>query len=923
MAPQNAIIKNFIAKWQGRGDEKSDSQVFWAELLREVFQIQDLSTFIIFEERVKLKNTSFIDARIPSTKVLIEQKSIGIDLRKPAKQSDGSFLTPYEQAKRYANALPVSEHPRWIITCNFQSFLVYDMDQQEPEKNPYEILLEDLEKELYRLSFLTQEKNTHLEKEKDLSIKAGKIIGEIYTELLKRYQEPISPETLRSLNILSVRLVFCFYAEDAGLFPQKLMFQDYLREYEAKDMRRALIALFEVLETPLEKRDVYLEDNLKAFPYVNGGLFSEKIEIPQFTADLRGTIVLRASKEFDWSGISPTIFGSVFESTLNPLTRREGGMHYTSLENIHKVIDPLFLNKLKKEFASLSSFSQPKERAQKALEFQKKLGSLSFLDPACGSGNFLTETYLSLRRLENECLKIRFPQGALDIFEDSICVNINQFHGIEINDFATVVAQTALWIAESQMMRETEKILKRNLNFLPLKSYPHIVNVNSLEIDWREVIAPENLSYIIGNPPFSGSTLMNSIQKKEVLKVFEGYKLAGVIDYVGAWFKKASNYMKGTLIETALVSTNSITQGEQVAPLFKPLIEEGIHINFAYPTFVWNSETFSKAHVHCVIIGFSYINRDEKFIFSEEKGAIQVEKINPYLLEADNIFIEKRSKPLGEISKIIYGNKPTDGGNLLINSEEELQEYLKKEPQGEKFIHPFTGAEEFINNKKRWCFWLVNANPSEMRKLPLLSQRIEAVKEIRLNSPKATTQKLADYPYLFDEIRQPKEGNYLLIPLTSSERRKYIPLGFLDFNIISSNANFIIPNATLYEFGVLTSSSHMAWMRAFGGRLKSDYRYSARLLYNTFPWCEPTDSQKAKIEKTAQEILNARSLYPESSLADLYDPTFMPKELKKAHEANDKAVCESYGWDKKISENEALANLMRMYQEQVEKEKGK
>lgn len=920
MAPQNVMAKNFIAKWQGRGDEKSDSQVFWAELLREVFQIQDLSTFIIFEERVKLKNTSFIDARIPSTKVLIEQKSLGVDLRKPAKQSDGSFLTPYEQAKRYANALPVSEHPRWIITCNFQSFLVYDMDQQEPEKNPYEILLEDLEKELYRLSFLTLEKNIHLEKEKELSIKAGKIIGEIYSELLKRYQEPISPETLRSLNILSVRLVFCFYAEDAGLFPEKLMFQDYLREYEAKDMRRALIALFEVLETPLEKRDIYLEDNLKVFPYVNGGLFSEKIEIPQFTADLRGTIVLRASKEFDWSGISPTIFGSVFESTLNPLTRREGGMHYTSLENIHKVIDPLFLNKLKKEFASLASLSQPKERAQKALEFQKKLGRLSFLDPACGSGNFLTETYLSLRRLENECLKIRFPQGALDIFEDSIGVNINQFHGIEINDFATVVAQTALWIAESQMMRETENILKRNLNFLPLKSYPHIVNANSLERDWQEVISPENLSYIIGNPPFNGARLMSKNQKEDVQKIFKGFKELGNLDYVACWFKKASDYMRGTLIEASFVSTNSITQGEQVAPLFKPLIEEGIVINFAYPTFVWNSETFSKAHVHCIIIGFSYTNREEKYLFLEEKGAIQVEKINPYLIEGENIFIEKRTKPLGNIPEIVYGNKPIEGGNLLIHSEEELQEYLSQEPQGEKFIRPFLGSEEFINNKKRWCFWLKGVSPSEIKKLSLLSHKIEAVREMRLNSKDKYTKEVAyKYPTLFASIRQPEEGSFLVIPLASSSRRNYIPLGFLSHHTIVSNLVSIIPNASLYEFGVLTSSWHMTWVKTFGGRLKSDYRYSARLLYNTFPWCEPSGSQKAKIEKTAQEILNARSLYPESSLADLYDPTFMPKELRKAHEANDKAVCEAYGWDKKISESDALSNLMRMYQEQVEK----
>lgn len=920
---QRKAVKEFVEFWKDKGYEKGESQTFWLSLLRDVFEIEHPERFISFEDKVFLDHTSFIDGYIPQTKVLIEQKSSNKDLTKAIKQSDGSYLTPFQQAKRYIMELPLSKHPRWVVTCNFQKFCVYDMER--PDGEPQEILLKDLEKEYYRLAFLVQTENIHLKKEMEVSIKAGEIVGLIYDALLKQYINAKSEDTLKSLNKLCVRLVFCLYAEDAGIFGKHDAFLDYLKQFDAKHLRKALIDLFKVLDTKPENRDPYLEPELANFPYVNGGLFQdEEIEIPNFTDEIKELLLTKASADFDWSEISPTIFGAVFESTLNPETRRKGGMHYTSIENIHKVIDPLFLDDLKEEFEEIKKLPLSKTRENKLKQFQEKISGLNFLDPACGSGNFLTETYISLRKLENEVLyELRYGQMGLGEIRNPIKVSIGQFYGIEINDFATTVAKTALWIAESQLMKKTEDIIHLDLDFLPLKTYANIVEGNALRINWEDVIPKEKLNYIMGNPPFVGARLMSQGQKEDLLNVFgKKWKNAGNLDFVACWYKKAADLTVGTNIRSALVSTNSITQGEQVPILWKPLFENGLTFDFAYKTFRWDSESNLKAHVHCVIIGFSYIqNNKKKKLYSNDRMQL-VDNINSYLIQAPNIFVESRKKHFQDIPKIDFGNMPNDDGLLSNYSDEEKNRIIKKYPFAEKFFRKFLGADEFINNKNRWCLWLKDANLIEIKKVQPIMEAIQKVKFKREQSTREATRKLAETPYLFGEIRQP-DKDYLVIPRVSSENRRYIPIGVVKKEVICSDATFIVPNATLYHFGILTSNVHMAWMRAVCGRLEMRYRYSKDIVYNNFPWCNPTDEQKAKIEKTAQGILNAREKHPDSSLADLYNDLTMPPELRKAHQENDKMVMEAYGFKKKdengktrwLSESETVAELMKMYQE--------
>ena len=911
---QDKAALDFQQRWTNRGYEKGESQQFWLDLLSNVFGIQDIGNFITFEGQVKLSHTSFIDGYIPSTKVLIEQKGSHIDLSKPIPQSDGSLLTPFQQAKRYAAELPYSQRPRWIVVCNFRSWYVYDMEQ--PNGEPQVILLENFHKEYHRLTFLVQTGNTHLNRELEVSKEAGEIIGVIYDRLLAQYLDPTSPETLHSLNMLCVRLVFCLYAEDAGIFGRKQQFGDYIKDTPAPQLRRALLNLFEVLDTPLNERDPYLEPELAAFPYVNGGLFTlQDKSIPQFTDELRDLLLGKASDDFDWSEISPTIFGAIFESTLNPETRRSGGMHYTSIENIHKVIDPLFLNNLRAELDTILAISQEKQRNQALRDYQQRLGSLRFLDPACGSGNFLTETFLSLRRLENECLKAQLnDQSALDFFDDRIFVNIHQFYGIEINDFAATVAKTALWIAESQMVNETAKILARDIDFLPLKSYSNIIEGNALTLDWNEVCPASELNYIIGNPPFVGASMMSKEQKEDAVAIFGKIKLSNSIDFVGAWYHLSAKMMnENPNIHAALVSTNSITQGEQVAALWKPLYERyGIQIDFAYRTFRWDSEASLKAHVHCVIIGFSKIGKAQKQIF--ESGQVHIVKnINPYLVDAPNVLVESSSKPVCAVPSMFLGNKPTDDGNFILSIEEK-ETILCQEPYLEKYIHPYVGAAEFINNKVRYCFWLKGVSPIEIKNSPILYKRIQNVKTFREASTSSATRQKASVPHEFFFISQPTT-NYLIIPSTSSENRRYVPIGFMSPDIIASNANTIVPNATLYHFGILTSNVHMAWMRVVCGRLKSDYRYSNAIVYNNFPWPTITPEQEAEISRTAQAILDARNLYPDCSLADLYDEVTMPVELRRAHQANDRAVMRAYGLPVTTSESDTVAHLFKLYEE--------
>ena len=920
-ADRKKAAKAFAEYWKDRGDEKSDSQSFWLALVRDVLGITEPEKFILFEERVKLDHTSFIDGHIPSTHVLIEQKKKGLNLRSPIRQSDGTLLNPFQQAQRYSAALPYSQRPRWIITCNFEEFLIYDMEK--PTGEPESILLKDLAKEYYRLQFLVEEKSELLHREEQISIQAGELVGKLYDAILKQYIHPDDKASLHSLNILCVRLVFCLYAEDSGIFGGHLKFHNYVKSFAPKDVRRALIDLFRVLDTKTEDRDPYMDDVLASFPYVNGGLFAdENIEIPNFTQEIVDLLLHKASEDFDWSQISPTIFGAVFESTLNPETRRSGGMHYTSIENIHKVIDPLFLDELREEFDAIKALKVPKIRNDKAEAFREKLSKLTFFDPACGSGNFLTETYISLRRLENEALMLVTGGQMLLDLGGIIKVSIGQFYGIEINDFAVTVAKTALWIAESQMMKETEEIMNANLDFLPLKSYANIAEGNALRTDWETIVPKDKLDYIMGNPPFVGYSLQSEDQKKDILSIYvdekgKPYKTAGKIDYVSGWYFKAAALMEGTRIRTAFVSTNSITQGEQVAGVWKPLYDRfNIHIDFAHRTFRWDSEASIKAHVHCVIVGFSTApNYKQKQLYSSERVQL-VDNINAYLISAPTVFIESRTQSICDVPQMVYGNKPTDGGFLFL-SPEEYADLAKKEPSALKYVRQIYGATEYINNKARYCLWLVGISPAELRSSAFIRDRVEKVREFRLSSTKDATRRSADTPTLFQEIRHP-DSQYIIIPRHSSENRKYIPFGFVNPEIIVNDAVQIIPNAELYHFGIMMSNVHMAWTRAVCGRIKSDYRYSKDVVYNNFPWCKPTAEQKKKIEETAQAILDARALYPDCSLADLYDEVAMPPELRKAHQANDKAVMQAYGfWGKLNTESACVAELMKMYQKLV------
>ena len=922
---QRLAAKQFVKDWAGHGDEKQETQRFWISLLQNVFGVEQATNAIEFEVRVKLDHTSFIDGYIKDTRVLIEQKGTDIDLRKGYKQSDGSVLTPFQQARRYAGYLPHDKNPRWIVVCNFKEFHIHDMNR--PNDTPEIIRMEELEKEYYRLQFLVKEKSELLDREERVSIEAGKIVGKLYDALLKQYNSPASEEELKSLNMLCVRLVFCLYAEDAGIFGSHTMFHDYLKGFQPKNIRKALIDLFKVLDTKVADRDPYMDDELAAFPYVNGGLFAdENIIIPKFTEEIIDLLLTKASEDFNWSSISPTIFGAVFESTLNPETRRSGGMHYTSIENIHKVIDPLFYDDLVRELDEIQAIPVKKTRDLKLEEYQKKLASLTFLDPACGSGNFLTETYLSLRRLENKAVALRL--GDQIVLGDStefnpIQVSIGQFYGIEINDFAVTVAKTALWIAESQMMKETEEIVRMHMDFLPLTSYANIVEGNALRIDWETVVPKEKLNYIMGNPPFVGYSLQSKEQKEDILSIYvdekgKPYKTAGKIDYVAGWYFKAAQLMSpprghSPEIRTSFVSTNSITQGEQVAGVWKPLFDRfNIHIDFAHRTFRWDSEASSKAHVHCVIVGFSVApNLSKKQLYSDGRFYL-VDNINFYLIEADNIFVESRKNPLCNVKEMITGNRPADGGFLIIE-EDEYDEFIKKEPLSLQYIKQLTGSVEYINNKKRYCLWLLHASPAELRKMPEVMKRVEECRKDRLSGA-SDRQKLADTPTLFRETNNPKTA--LLVPVVSSQTRKYVPMGYIDDSIITNDRVKMIPDASLYDFGVLTSNVHMAWMRAVCGRLKSDYNYSKDIVYNNFPWPTPTEEQKAKIEQTAQAILDARALYPDCSLADLYDEVTMPPELRKAHQQNDKAVMQAYGFDvKTMTESTCVAELMKMYQE--------
>ena len=933
-AQQKANAKKFIERWQNEpGNEEEQSRSFWIQLLEEVLGIQNATHVLQFERKVKGRK---IDVFYEDMGILIEQKGRGISLDEATVRSKKAGAeTPYQQACWYANNLPFSIRPRWIITCNFDEIRIYDQDQEDTDH--YEtVLLENLSEESYRLSFFTDKKHSRIEQEKQLSVQAGEIVGKLYNRLSAQYKNiETDKHEQYSLNVLIVRLVFLLYAEDAGLLQRKDAFLDYMKQFDSSQMRAALISLFEVLNTPEDKRDPYLPEDLLEFPYINGDLYSNKanITIPQFTEQIRLDLLLEASQKFDWKKISPTIFGAVFESTLNPETRRAGGMHYTSVENIHKVIDPLFLNDLTKELEKIEGEKVEKNRKIMLQAFQKKLASINIFDPACGSGNFLTESYLSLRRLENRVIEsLQGDQISFDVDTDSLIqVSISQFYGIEINDFAVSVAKTALWIAEEQMMEATQEVVLAPFHFLPLKSNSNIHEGNALRMDWNDVLPAERCSYICGNPPFLGANNQSSDQKDDVQRLFVNHHHSSLIDYVGCWYKMAFDYIKGKKTRCGFVSTNSICQGEQVANLWEPLFNEGFTIDYAHRTFRWGNEASDQAHVFVSIIGFSDNENSkpkELFVYEtpdSEPISTQAKHINAYLLDAPDVFVKRISMPLACVPKMTKGCQPTDGGNLIIEAED-LEEFLRLEPKADNYIKKLIGSREFIQQKPRYCLWLVDASDEEIDSMPHVRERVEACRKMRLSSNQPGTRKLAERASTFRETYNP--DTCMIIPKVSSERRFYIPLGFIDKDVISTDANMIIQNASLYQFGIMQSQFHNAWMRVVCGRLKSDYRYSAGVVYNNFPWPGvtaetlnvPIENQisneaRIRIEQNAQSILDIRKAYPDSSLADLYDPDKMPDDLRAAHNALDKAVEEAYSVNFDGDEEKIVAHLFKLYAE--------
>ena len=923
---QRQAARKFVEYWTfQRGSEKCEDQQFWNSLLRDVLGVADVEQHIKYQMPVQLKDTTkYLDAWIPETRVLIEHKSRGVNLDAP--QTGHGGLTPYEQAVEYDNARPFDEKARWIVTCNFDEFRIYD--RAKPLAPPMRMGLGDLPKEAHRLAFLVNPKEKAIDRELEISVQAGRIVGEIYDALLKQYENgaKATGEHLAALNRMCVRLVFCLYAEDADIFP-KDCFKWLVEASDARRLRIDFQRLFHTLDTPTGERDPYLEPELCAFPYTNGGLFRNAAanDIPPLTEEIRQMLI--GASQFDWRDITPTIFGALFESTLNPVTRRAGGMVYTSVENIHKVIDPLFLDDLTRRVEAAIH----KGDKRTLLALQAEMAALTFLDPACGSGNFLTETYICLRRLENRIIAaLQRGQREFDLGL-SVKVSIAQFHGIEINDFAVAVAKTALWIAEAQMLRETAEILHREPDYLPLHDYANIVEGNALRMDWPRT------TYIMGNPPFVGLSFRTKDQAADMDAVYADWKDTnyGKLDYVCAWYKKAVECANA---HCAFVSTNSICQGECVAAMWEPMFTRAnVEIDFAWRTFRWDNETIAseKAHVHCVIVGFhaggtasSAVSAREdalppkRIFIPDPKDADKppiityADHINGYLLNAEDVFMRNRGTPPDGFPKLAQGNKPWDGGNLIL-SVEERDTLLAANPDTESLIKRYLGAEDLIKNKIRYCLWLLNVSPVKYRGIPEIMRRLAAVAEIRRMTKTAAVRKQADTPYLFSQIRQP-ETDYLVVPETSSGARHYIPVGFMPKDVIASNSVMTMANATPYLFGVLSSSVHTFWMRTVAGRLKSDYRYTPSV-YNNFPWPSSalSASLREKISQTAQAILDARAKYSDSSLADLYDPLTMPADLRAAHQANDRAVLAAYGLAADTPEPEIVAHLFRLYAEKV------
>ena len=946
MAGTRADAEAFARRWRGRGNEEQDKHKFWIGLFQDVLGLEDALDRLEFEQPIVTdsgsKNPGFIDVLIPSARVLVEQKSYGTSLDK-RELRQGREVTPAEQGLGYAQGMPLNQQPRYIIACNFSEMRVYDRNRDSLCRKPlFSLALEDLPKNLAAIDFLTGGHEAPESLQQAVSVKAGEIMGRIHNLVAAKYVDPDAPESHHALSVFCTRVMFLMYCEDAGLrgpdgrvMPNA--FRDYLQHYQADDLRDALLKLFEWLDTPDDRRSPYAPEALKAFPYMDGGLFSERTEIPALDETIRTTIIVDGCQEFDWTNVNPTVFGSIFEGALSHDARRAGGMHYTTPEAIHRAIDPLFLDGLKAELGQILERPVAGGARTKALrDFQDKLGGLTFLDPACGSGNFLTETYMCLRRLENKVLfELSKDDQSVFVFEDveksPVRVSLSHFHGIEINDFACCVARTALWIAEKQADQDTAKVVMRVYDELPLTDYAGVVEGNALRMDWNDVVPAAECDYVMGNPPFVGYSNLTDEQKEDRSSVFGGD--GGTLDYVTCWYKKAAAYSRGEHIRCAFVSTNSICQGQQVEPLWKPLFADGIGIDFAWHTFVWNSEATDEAHVHVVIVGFSREGvspkrlgdvsevRDERGHFTGyDSNMREVNNINAYLAAAPDAFVERASAPLCDVPEMLGGGKPSDGGNLLL-SQEERDDLIRREPVAERWIRPFSMGAEFINGIPRYCLWMVGIEPSELRSMPLVEARVEAVRAFRLLSKKAPTRRKAETPWLFDEVRSPNGDGYIALPVVSSGRRDYIPMGFVSNGMIPGNKLFFISDAGLYEFGVLESRFHNAWMRVVAGRLKSDYSYSNTIVYNNFVWPSPSESQREDIERCAQAVLDARASHQGQSLADLYDAKYMPTDLRRAHHALDRAVEAAYGADFNGDEERIVAHLFRLYTERAEVER--
>ena len=925
MAGTKADAEAFAKRWAGRGDETQEGRSYWIDLFQNVLGVEDAIERLKFEVPVHTDSGSshagYIDVLIPSASALVEMKGREIDLDKKEVRQ-GREVTPAEQGRGYAVGLPLNQQPRYVIACNFREIRVYDRNA-----NPLcvgdeylSLELDDLPKNLPALQFLKGSGEAPKSVQRAVSIEAGRIMGKIHNEIAGLYHDPDSEESHHALSALCTRLMFLMFCEDAGLIEPGL-FRDYIASVDGAHLRGALIELFGWLDTDDDARKAeYPSELLARFPYMNGGLFRERIQIPQLSDQVHYEILVSGCQEFDWSGVDPTVFGSIFEGALSHDTRRSGGMHYTSPENIHKVIDPLFLDGLKEELDDILAKQNPSARTRALRAYHDKLGGLTFLDPACGSGNFLTETYMCLRRLENTVLMELQRGGQAEIsFEEAeeespVKVTLANFHGIEVNDFACCVARTALWIAEKQADINTAKVVRRVYDELPLREYGTIIHGNSLRVDWADAVPASGLDFIIGNPPFIGYSNLNDAQKADRAEIFG--KPGGVLDYVACWYRKAADFTRGSHTRCAFVSTNSICQGQQVEPLWKPLFDDGVEIDFAHKTFVWNSEAADEAHVHVVIVGFSREATTPKVLFAGDSARL-VDNISGYLSATPSMFVSRRSKPICDSPKMVRGCQPTDNGQLIL-TEGEKNDLVSADRSVEKWIRPFSMGADFINGKPRYCLWLKDATPKDLSSMPRVMERVRAVAEYRSESTKAATRKKAEAPWLFDEIRETGR-TYIGVPAVSSGRRKYVPMGFVDNGMIPGNKLYFVPDATIYDFGILMSQFHNAWMRMVAGRLKSDYNYANTIVYNNFVWPDPSDAARAEVERCASAVLDARATYEGSTLADMYDPDndFLYPALTKAHKALDAAVEAAYGVDFKGDEEKIVAHLFKLYAEKV------